>query len=148
MFEIDIHEEFLKLANTLGNSSRCFRRQIGAVIVNENKDIVSWGINGAAYGNELCTGKCMRVEKNIASGTQLEQCKAVHAETNAIFFALRRQKTLDNCCLYVNVLPCSICAKAIIQSGITSVVYEQDYPDKEYTLELFENAGVTLLQLF
>ena len=43
--------------------------------------------------------------------------------------------------LYCTHQPCVICAKIIINAGITRVVYKEGYPD-EFSLRLFEEAGV------
>jgi len=49
------------------------------------------------------------------------------------------------------LFPCNECAKLIIQSGITEVVYSSDkYADKDFTIaskRMFEAANVTLRQM-
>ena len=47
----------------------------------------------------------------------------VHAELNAI---LNSTASLDNCRIYVSLFPCNECAKAIVQSGIKEIIYEDD----------------------
>jgi dCMP deaminase len=44
--------------------------------------------------------------------------------------------------IYVTHFPCLQCCKALIQAGIKSVYYAQDYKNHPYAIELFENAGV------
>ena len=39
--------------------------------------------------------------------------------------------------------PCSVCAKMIINAGISRVVYLLGYPD-EFSLRIFEEAGILL----
>ena len=55
------------------------------------------------------------------------------------------------CTLYVSLFPCNECAKAIIQAGITCVVYESDkYDGTEGNIaskRMFHDAGVKLIQL-
>ena len=72
----------------------------------------------------------------------------VHAELNAI---LNSTAPLKNCSIYVSLFPCNECAKAIIQSGITEVVYESDkyaYSDSvKASKRMLESAGVELRQI-
>ena len=56
----------------------------------------------------------------------------VHAELNAI---LNSKHDLKGCSIYVSLFPCNECAKAIIQSGISRIVYESDkYAHTEGTI--------------
>ena len=72
----------------------------------------------------------------------------VHAELNAILNSIQ---DLHGCTLYVSLFPCNECAKAIIQAGITCVVYESDkYDGTEGNIaskRMFHDAGVKLIQL-
>ena len=43
--------------------------------------------------------------------------------------------------LYCTHQPCVICAKIVINAGISRVVYKEGYPD-EFSLKLFDEAGV------
>jgi dCMP deaminase len=53
--------------------------------------------------------------------------------------------------MYVSLFPCNECAKAIIQSGIKTVVYEDDKydgsPENMASKRMFLDAGVVLIQL-
>ena len=105
------------------------------------------GYNGAPAGLKTCRerGECMRRKLNIESGTRAELCYAIHAEQNAILQAAKLGISIDGATLYCTHQPCSVCAKMIVNVGIKRVVYEQGYPDK-FSLEIFEEAGVTLEQ--
>lgn len=74
----------------------------------------------------------------------------VHAELNAILNA--KGKDLSGCKIYVALFPCNECAKAIIQSGISEVVYLSDkyagyWFSKMASKRMFKCAGVALNQL-
>jgi deoxycytidylate deaminase len=56
-----------------------------------------------------------------------EACVSVHAEANAIAFAARHGVALEGATLYTTYSPCVSCAQLIINSGITKVVYLNDY---------------------
>ena len=139
---------FMDMAKTIATWSSCYRagRQIGAVIVT-NKRILTTGYNGAPAGVLSCVekGECMRDKLNIPSGTRHELCYAIHAEQNAIIQAAKLGVSIEGATLYCTHQPCVICAKIIVNAGISKVVYAEGYPD-EFSLEIFRLAGVELLQ--
>ncbi|MCI9031606.1 MAG: cytidine deaminase [Clostridia bacterium] len=135
---------FMEAARLVSTWSSCFQenRQVGAVIA-KNKRILTTGYNGASSGIKNCKerGECLRRKLGIASGTQHEICYATHAEQNAIIQAARLGVSIEGATLYCTHQPCVICAKMIINSGITRVVYADGYPDA-FAMELFSEAGV------
>ena len=137
-------KRFMDVADLVATWSSCFQenRQVGAVIA-RNKRILTTGYNGASSGIKNCKerGECLRRKLGIASGTQHEICYATHAEQNAIIQAARLGVSIEGATLYCTHQPCVICAKMIINSGISRVVYAQGYPDK-FAMELFSEAGV------
>lgn len=139
---------FMDMAKTIASWSSCYRagRQIGAVIV-KNKRILTTGYNGAPAGVLSCVekGECMRDKLSIPSGTRHELCYAIHAEQNAIIQAAKLGVSIEGATLYCTHQPCVICAKIIVNAGISRVVYAEGYPD-EFSLEIFKLAGVELLQ--
>lgn len=142
-------KRFIDLAFTIATWSSCYKpdRQIGAVIV-KNKRILTTGYNGAPAGLPSCKerGCCMRVEKGIASGTHHELCYAIHAEQNAIIQAAKLGVSIDGATLYCTHYPCSICAKMIINAGISRIVYVHPYPDA-FTHELLDAADIVVEQM-
>ncbi len=141
-------ERFMELAKTIGTWSSCYQqnRKIGAVIV-RNKRILTTGYNGAPAGVTSCVerGECMRRKLNIPSGTQHELCYAIHAEQNAIIQAAKLGITIEGATMYCTHQPCVICAKMIVNSGISRVIYGEGYPD-EFSIRIFEMAHVELLK--
>ena len=137
---------FMELADTISGWASCYKadRKIGAVIV-KNKRIVTTGYNGAPAGIKTCVerGECLRQKLGIASGTRAELCYAVHAEQNAIIQAARLGSSIDGATLYCTHQPCVLCAKMIVNSGITRVVYQEGYPD-EFSLQMLKEGGVVL----
>lgn len=135
---------FMEMAEQIGTWSSCFQenRHVGAIIV-KNKRVIATGYNGAPQGIKSCADKCecLRKNMNIQSGTMQELCYAVHAEQNAIIQAARVGCSVEGCTLYCTHQPCVICAKIIINSGISRVVYKEGYPDN-FSMKLFEEAGV------
>ena len=137
-------EYFMEIAEIVKTRSTCLRRQVGAVIVKENR-IITTGYNGAPSGLKHCTeiGGCERARLNIPSGQRHELCRALHAEQNAIIQAAKLGVSIDGATLYCTHQPCSVCARMIINAGIKRVVYQEGYPD-DFTLELFAEAGIQL----
>lgn len=94
--------------------------QVGACIVNDKNKIVGAGYNGLPIGcddDEFPWGK---------KGEFLETKYpyVCHAELNAILNNIGMD--LRGCKIYTALFPCNECAKAIIQAGITEVIYLSD----------------------
>ncbi len=142
-------QRFMEMCELVSTWSSCYKtdRKVGAVIV-KNKRIIATGYNGAPAGIQSCVerGECLRNKLGIASGTRHEICYAVHAEQNAIIQAARGIASVEGATLYCTHQPCTICAKMIINAGITRVVFKNGYPD-EFSLKLFDEAGVELVRM-
>ena len=141
-------ERFMEMAETIAKWSSCFKenRHVGAICV-KDKRILTTGYNGAPQGIKSCAekGECLRIVKNIASGTMQEVCFAVHAEQNAIIQAAKLGVSLEGSIMYVTHQPCILCTRMIINSGIKKVIYKEGYPD-DFALELFKQSGVELVK--
>jgi len=122
--------------------STCSRRKIGCVILDPQSNVViSDSYNGTLRGGgDLCgTHRCLR--EGIESGTRLE-VGCVHAEQNAIYNASRKGVSLLGAWLFVNAEPCAICAKAIVQVGISRVICIVGGYSVQEGVDLLEEAGV------
>ncbi len=119
--------------------------QVGACIVNNKKRIMSVGYNGFPAG---CDDDEYPWERT-GDSYNTKYPYVCHAELNAILNA--RGANLEGCSIYVALFPCNECAKAIIQSGISEVVYLSDkYASDEMTRaskRMFRSAGVRLRKL-
>lgn len=92
--------------------------QVGACIVDEHNIILSTGYNGLPIG---CSDDEYSWERE---GDDTKYQYVVHAELNTILNATG--KSLRGAKIYVSLFPCNECAKAIIQSGITEVIFLSD----------------------
>ncbi len=119
--------------------------QVGACIVSPANKIVSIGYNGMPYGCSDDEFPWSR-EGEVLDNKYTYVC---HAELNAILNASGRD--LQGCRIYVPLFPCNECAKAIIQSGISQVLYLSDkYEDTDIvkaSKRMLKAAGVDLIQL-
>lgn len=132
---------FMEIALLVARRSTCTRRSVGAVIV-KDKRILSTGYNGAPSGVRHCiTVGCLREQLNVPSGERHELCRGIHAEQNAIIQAAFHGVSIRESGLYCTNLPCSICAKMIINAGIREILYLSGYADPMSEAMLAE-AGV------
>lgn len=121
---------FMDMARLASRRATCLRRKVGAVIA-KDKHLLSTGYNGAPKNIIHCDqAGCIRAKLNIASGQRHELCRGLHAEQNAIIQAALYGVSLKGATLYCTNMPCVICAKMIINAGITRVVLLESYPDK------------------
>lgn len=106
---------YLKLAEEVSTWSKDPRKKIGAVIVGKNGQIISQGYNGFPRGVQDYESRYNDKE------TKLKY--VVHAEANALYNALHNGMSVEGAAMYVHGLHvCHECAKAIIQSGINTVI--------------------------
>ena len=140
------HEYFMGITDLVAERSTCTRRKVGAVLVKDRRILCS-GYNGAPSSVPHCrvTG-CLREQLNVPSGEKHELCRGVHAEQNAIIQAAYHGIPVAGSVLYCTNQPCSICAKMIINAGISTVYYRDGYDDP-LGLEMFEHAGLPLIQI-
>jgi len=101
---------FMHLAQHISNWSKDPRTKVGAVIVADGNKIVSLGYNGLPAH--------IPFEEQYLFDREMKNAMTIHAEANAIAFAMGRA---SGCAMYVTHPPCSQCAAMIIQSGIKGV---------------------------
>lgn len=139
-------KRFMELTQQIAGWSSCYQqgRKVGAIIV-KNKRILTTGYNGAPAGIPSCVDKqeCLRRRLGIPSGTKHELCYGIHAEQNAIIQAAKLGISIDGATLYCTHQPCVICAKMIVNSGISRVVFGEGYPD-DFSLDIFRLANVPI----
>ena len=117
--DIKWEKRFINIAREISTWSKDPSKQIGAVITGVNKQIISQGYNGFPKGFDDLEYRLKDREQKLKY--------IVHAEANAIYNALHNGANLSGATIYVYGLPpCHECAKAIIQCGISKVVYHCD----------------------
>lgn len=123
-------KHFMDVAKLVALRSTCLRRNVGAVAVKENH-ILATGYNGSPSGHAHCLDVgCIRQAALVPSGERHELCAGVHAEQNIICQAAKFGIKIEGATLYCTHLPCSICAKMIVNAGIDKVVFENGYDDQ------------------
>lgn len=116
-------EYFMGIAKLAGMRSKDPNSQVGACIVSEDNKILSIGYNGFPRG---CSDDEYPWERE-GEALDTKYVYVVHSELNAILNY--RGEGLEGAKLYVSLFPCNECAKAIIQSGIKTVIYDCDKYD-------------------
>ena len=126
---------YMRMARVWAENSYCVRRQVGALMVKEQR-IISDGYNGTPSGFEnVCED-----ENNVSKPYVL------HAEANAISKVARSHNSSDGATLYVTASPCIECAKLIIQAGVRRVVYGELYRLTD-GIDLLKRAGIEVIYL-
>ena len=113
-------EYFMGVALLSARRSKDPNTQVGACIVNDKNKIVGAGYNGLPMG---CDDDEFPWEKK-GDFLQTKYPYICHAELNAILNNIGMD--LRGCKIYTALFPCNECAKAIIQSGISEVIYLSD----------------------
>ena len=137
-------EYFAQIVEDISTRSTCFRRQVGALIVNADHEIVASGYNGNVRGYPHCEQiGCIKEEMGFKSGEGNDWCTAVHAEQNAL---LQSGKLSRDATLYVNAFPCKISARLIVNAGIKKVVISGEYTDKD-GLKILDDSGIEVIHI-
>lgn len=129
------NEIYLGLAKSLAQRSTCHRLQVGTVITTlDYRKVLAVGYNGNASG---LPNSCDRHEPG--------NCGCLHSEENAVI----------NCdspryvekVVFVTHLPCSACAKRLINLGnVRQVYYDKEYRSRA-SIEIFETVGIPIERL-
>lgn len=137
---------FMSIADLVSTRSTCLRRAVGAVLVRDRR-ILATGYNGAPSGLQHCLERgCLRVQQDVPSGERHELCRGLHAEQNAIIQAALHGVSTRGAKIYCTNHPCVICAKMIINAGISEVVIRDSYADP-LAEEILREAMVEVMQL-
>lgn len=127
-------EVWMKTAENIAERSYDPRYKVGAVVVTEdNTQVLAVGYNGNYAGGPN------RVESVIPGESGM-----LHAEINALLkmdYNNPKKKKM-----YVTLLPCRMCAKAIVNSGISEVIYKDLYRD-ESSIEILEEMSIQTRRL-
>ena len=137
---------FMDITELVARRSTCLRRSVGASIV-KDKRILSTGYNGAPSGLKHCLEiGCLREKMNVASGERHELCRGIHAEQNAIIQAAYHGVSIRGASFYCTNLPCSICAKMIINVGLKKIYYLDGYADA-ISSGMLDEAGIEVIKI-
>ena len=121
-------EYFMGVAYLSAKRSKDPNTQVGSCIVSSDHKILSMGYNGLPRG---CSDDMFPWSRE-GQPLMTKYPFVTHSELNAILNY--RGGSLEGATIYVTLFPCNECAKAIIQAGIRTVVYDSDkYADSDAT---------------
>lgn len=140
--KLSFDDIFMNLAMELANRSHCIRAHVGAVLTKETR-IISIGYNGPPAGTHNCDEEWPGV--GCAKDSKGSCSLALHAEENAILYAVKNGASLEGSTLYTSLSPCISCARLIFSAGITKVLYRHSYAAYK---GLPEDEGVAFLNRF
>lgn len=133
-------EYFMGVAKLAGMRSKDPNTQVGSCIVSEDNKILSMGYNGFPKGCSDDEFPWAREGEEV----ETKYMYVTHSELNAILNY--RGGSLEGAKLYVSLFPCNECAKAIIQAGIKTIIYDGDkYAGSPMSIaakRMFDAAGV------
>lgn len=160
----------MSVAEITATLSTAVRLQVGCLIVKDNR-ILATGYNGtpAGWDNncetvEWCTGGGWLSPEEIEEGWPYEghyldaggnttqgryrlktKPEVLHAESNAIAKIARSTESSENATMICTHAPCIQCAKLIVQCGINSVYYRNQYREND-GLHFLTQSGVKVVQ--
>lgn len=143
----------MELAQVTARRSTCLRRAVGCVLLDGRGHVLATGYNGVAAGQPHCnevTGEGYDGDLDVLlhahacpgawapSGTQLDNCRAIHAEQNALL-QCRDVHLIQTC--YVTTSPCMTCTKLLLNTSCREIVFRSPYPGLDATRDLWVGAG-------
>ena len=161
MTRISRDEWGLRLAEVVARRATCLRRSVGCVLTDARGHILSTGYNGRAAGLPHCDERKYHqdIEKHSfvelpldgigvtlwtwpyacpgaasPSGTDLDACEAIHAESNSLL-QCRDVWNIHTC--YVTVSPCVSCVKLLLNTSAERIVFRAPYAHDEAARKLW-----------
>lgn len=133
---------FMELAVNLAKRSHCIKRHVGAVLTKDTR-IISIGYNGPPSGTHNCDEEWPEkgCDRDSKGGCSL----AIHAEQNALLYAVKNKTEVKGATLYVTLSPCLACARIIFTMGVEKVIYLKSYAEHK---GIPNDEGVDFLKKF
>ena|GEM_PF-219837 len=136
--------KFVPIAQAVAGMSKDPSTKVGALALDEGRNIVATGYNGFPRGVEDAT------ERYEDRPTKYKLIS--HAEQNLVAQAAYGGRSLRGCTVILSALyPCSACAKSLIQAGVVRVISPNPNTDPRWEEEakwaelMFSEAGVEVL---
>ena len=129
---IPLYEVYMRMAEELAKRSTCSRARVGTVITDASlSNVLGIGYNGNAAGLP-----------NRCDSDEPGRCGCIHSEMNAL---VKAPGSVRDKVVFVTHSPCVMCAKLIIQSGVTHVFYRHAYRDPA-GLDVLRAGGIQTVQ--
>lgn len=136
---------FLSKAQVYANAhSTCEKVKVGSLIISDSLHVV-YGSNNGVCAFDCTSVGCHRVHvygENSKLHRLPSDCTAIHSEVDAICKAAKMGLPLSGATIYVTRYPCEACARAIVDSGISKVVYGRKDLVSDMTMVTFNSNNV------
>lgn len=144
-------EDILNMADLYARvHTGCLKVSVGCAIVREYNDddrriyrkrVIALGAN-KSLPDCRSLGQCNRVKlygEDSKKHRLPSDCNAIHSEIDAICNAT---EDLTGCTAYITRYPCEACARALVNAGITKVVYGRKQEISDITKNILKNVDV------
>lgn len=121
--------KYLGLAGAVSIFSKDESTKVGCIIVAPDGSVRAMGYNGAVRGS--------RADEDERRERPEKYWHFEHGERNAIYNAARCGTPLEGCTAFITHPPCMDCARALVQAGIVSVVW--NIPNTEFEQRWLEH---------
>src|SRR5256884_6538414 len=129
---IPLYEVYMRMAEELAKRSTCARLQVGTVVTDQVlENVLAIGYNGNARG---LPNRC----DSAVPGS----CGCIHSEMNAL---VKAPGSVRDKVVFVSASPCVMCAKLIINSGVTHPFSREAYRHTSRLEGLHEGRVVPVL---
>lgn len=127
---ISWEQMFLDMCYSIRQKSKDDSTQVGAVLVDKNKRVISTGFNGPPPG----------INDELVPWNERPQKYAyiIHAEENALWYGVLARGNLTGSTMYCTHAPCTECVVRMIMNGVSTVVIPKcqvPYPMSKYQVE-------------
>lgn len=127
---------YMDMALRVAEMSYAKRNKVGSILEKHGR-IISMGWNGTPSG----------FDNSCEDENHVTRPEVIHSEMNLIAKLAKSTDSGEGATMYVTLSPCVQCAKLIIQSGISKVIYNTPYRDLS-GVELLTKAGVEVTQIY
>lgn len=139
-------KNFMKIAYEVATGSKCVSRQVGAVIVKNNRILSIW-YNGTPswYTNCKDFWKWEYTKEHHDWSYKYE----IHAEMNAIVWAARNWIKIEWATVYCTYEPCWDCTRAMLWAWIKKIFFSEEYRhhDSKELKKFIEDCGAKIEQI-
>lgn len=139
LMRINHNDYYLALLPLVAARGTCVRREVAAIIVDEQHRILSTGYNGVPRGQPHCFETACPGGGDKPGDSS--RCAAVHAEINALLQCSRLDLAYT---LYISCTPCYSCAKAICNTPIKQIICREEYAEG-LGLSMLHQAGIMVI---
>ncbi len=128
-------EVYIDFAFSIARRSTCTRLKVGTVITTTDfRKVLAVGYNGNASGLP-----------NICDRNEPGNCGCLHSEENAVINCDSPRSVAKY--VFVTHLPCTACAKRLVNLGnVKRVYYKKDYRVKT-SIEILEECGIEVVRI-